>query len=215
MTLDQFLGLYNYWVVIFLMMTGFYIVIASENLIKTIIGLNIFQTSVFLLYITMGKVTGGKVPILKPDDPNIYHPHGHEKHGEAAHGAAEHAIHFGAEPPTDFSGVETITGSNSVTTELTSSQVLDKLLDQVDASAAGEVASQIIPVGFEEVAHIAEVAHAAGDNLYTNPLPSVLMLTAIVVGIATTALALALIVRIREEYGTIEEDEILELDRKS
>ena len=54
-----------------------------------------------------------------------------------------------------------------------------------------------------------------GKVIYSNPLPSVLMLTAIVVGIATTALALALIVRIREDYGTIEEDEILELDRAS
>ena len=51
--------------------------------------------------------------------------------------------------------------------------------------------------------------------IYSNPLPSVLMLTAIVVGIATTALALALIVRVREDYGTIEEYEILELDRNS
>ena len=51
--------------------------------------------------------------------------------------------------------------------------------------------------------------------IYSNPLPSVLMLTAIVVGIATTAMALALIVRIREDYGTVEEDEILRLDRES
>ena len=53
---------------------------------------------------------------------------------------------------------------------------------------------------------------ASGEIIYSNPLPSVLMLTAIVVGIATTALALALVVRIREDYGTIEEDEILALD---
>ena len=111
------LGLYNYWIVIFLMMTGFYIVIAQANLVKKVIGLNIFQLSVFLLYITMGKVRGGTAPILDE-------------------------------------GIET----------------------------------------------------------YSNPLPSVLILTAIVVGVATTALALALIVRIRETYGTIEEDEILERD---
>ena len=67
MTMETFLGLYNYWIVIFLMMTGFYIVIARENLVKTIIGLNIFQTSVFLLYITMGKVEGGTAPIIPPD----------------------------------------------------------------------------------------------------------------------------------------------------
>ena len=61
------LGLYNYWVVIVLMMTGFYIVISRGNLIKKVIGLNIFQTSVFLLYITIGKVRGGTAPILHED----------------------------------------------------------------------------------------------------------------------------------------------------
>ena len=104
---------YNYLIVIFLMMTGFYTVIARENLIKKLIGLSIFQTSVFLLYITIGKVRGGTAPIL-----------------------------------------------------------------------------------------------AEGYDTYTNPLPSVLILTAIVVGIATTAVGLSLVVRIREEYGTIEENEI-------
>jgi len=113
-------GHYNYLIVIFLMMTGFYIVISRGNLVKKIIGLNIFQTSVFLLYITMGKVRGGTAPIL------------------------------------------------------------DERFDT-----------------------------------YSNPLPSVLILTAIVVGVATTALALALIVRIREAYGTIEEDDIQELELES
>jgi multicomponent Na+:H+ antiporter subunit C len=106
-------GLYNYWIVVLLMMTGFYTVIARGNLIKKIVGLNIFQTSVFLLYISMGKVEGGTAPILDPS--------------------------------------------------------------------------------FET---------------YSNPLPHVLILTAIVVGVATTSLGLALVVRIREAYETIEEDEI-------
>lgn len=113
------LGLYNYWIVIFLMMTGFYVVIARGNLIKKIVGLNIFQTSVFILYISMGKVDGGTAPIIV----------------EGAPGTA-----------------------------------------------------------------------------YSNPLPHVLILTAIVVGIATTALGLALIVRIKEAYGTVEEDEITQKD---
>ena len=73
--MEQFFGLYNYWIVIFLMMTGFYIVIARENLIKTIIGLNIFQTSVFLLYITMGKVHGGTAPIIKHDTSPSHDDH--------------------------------------------------------------------------------------------------------------------------------------------
>ena len=111
--MSQILGLYNYWIVVFLMMAGFYIVIASGNLIKKLIGLNIFQTSVFLLYISMGKVEGGTAPIV-----------------------------------------------------------------------------------------------TEGASTYSNPLPHVLILTAIVVGIATTAVGLALVVRIREAYGTIEEDEI-------
>jgi multicomponent Na+:H+ antiporter subunit C len=110
---------YNYWVVILLMMTGFYVVIASGNLVKKIIGLNIFQTSVFLLYISMAKVEGGTAPIV---DPRF--------------------------------------------------------------------------------------------TLYSNPLPHVLILTAIVVGVATTALGLALVVRIREAYGTVEEDEIDDRDEE-
>jgi len=127
--MNTVLGLYNYWIVIFLMMTGFYIVIARSNLIQKIIGLNIFQISVFLLYITMGKVKGGTTPIV------LEHP--------------------------------------------------------------------LTPVGEH------------GEILYSHPLPSVLMLTAIVVGVATTSLGLALIVRIREAYGTIEEDEILQRDREA
>jgi multicomponent Na+:H+ antiporter subunit C len=111
------LGLFNYWVVIFLMMTGFYIVISRGNLMKKVIGLNIFQTSAILLYVTMGKVREGTAPIL-----------------------------------------------------------------------------------------------AEGFDVYSNPLPSVLMLTAIVVGVATTAVALALVVRIREAYHSIEEHEILRMD---
>jgi len=107
------IGLYNYWIVVFLMLIGFYIVIAHENLIKKLIGLSIFQTAVFFLYISMGKITDGTAPIL--DDRY---------------------------------------------------------------------------------------------QLYSNPLPHVLILTAIVVGIATTALGLALVVRIQEAYGSIEENEI-------
>ncbi len=107
-------GLYNYWIVIVLMMTGFYVVISRGNLVKKVVGLNIFQTSMFVLYISMGKVSGGTAPIV----------------------------------------VE------------------------------------------------------GADVLYSNPLPHVLILTAIVVGISTTALGLALVVRIKEAYGTIEEDEI-------
>ena len=137
MSLDFFVSHYNYWVVIFLMMVGFYILISRGNLIKKIVGLNVFQTSVFMLYISMSKITGGTPPILIGD------AHG-DAHGEAHGGAAGGAA------------------------------------------------------GAEAVEHV----------VYSNPLPHVLILTAIVVGIATTSVGLALAVRIKEAYGTLEEDEI-------
>ena len=110
-------GLYNYWIVIFLMMTGFYVVISSGNLVKKIVGLSLFQASVFILYISLGKIAGGTARILRE-----------------------------------------------------------------------------------------------GISLYSNPLPHVLILTAIVVGVSTTALGLALVVRIKEAYDTVEEDEIHQQD---
>ena len=123
--LSFFYGHLPYWLFIILMLSGLFIVVSRGNLIKKIVGLNIFQTSVFMFYISIGKVSGGTAPIL-----------------------------------------------------------LDKTIGQ-------------------------------SGVLYSNPLPHVLILTAIVVGIATTALGLALIIRIREEYDTIEEDEILELDAQA
>ncbi|MDA0652846.1 MAG: cation:proton antiporter subunit C [Proteobacteria bacterium] len=113
-------GLYNYWIVAFLMMAGFFIVVAHGNLIKKLIGLNIFQASVFVLYITFGKVSGGTAPIVE-----------------------------------------------------------------------------------------------SGYTIYSNPLPHVLILTAIVVGVATFAVGLALVIRINEAYGTIEEDDIHRQDQDS
>ncbi len=113
-------GHFNYWIVVVLMMIGFYALIARGNLIKKIVGLNIFQASVFLLFISFGKVSGGSAPII-----------------------------------------------------------------------------------------------AEGIQAYSNPLPHVLILTAIVVGVATTALGLALVVRINEAYGTIEENEIAQMDSET
>ena len=71
MGVDDILGLFNYWMVIVLMMIGLYTVVSRGNLVKKIVGLNIFQTSVFLLYISMGKVTGGTAPILT-GKPEVY-----------------------------------------------------------------------------------------------------------------------------------------------
>ncbi len=115
--MDFIIGHYNYWVAIFLMMAGFYTIISRGNLVKKIVGLNIFQVSVFMLYISISTVRGGAAPII-----------------------------------------------------------------------------------------------TEGVELYSNPLPHVLILTAIVVGVATTALGLALVIRIKEAYGTIEEDEIHDQD---
>lgn len=115
----EFLHLYNYWVFAILLVTGMYAVVARANLIKKLIGLSIFQSAVFLLYISMDKVEGGTAPII-----------------------------------------------------------------------TGDTAGQV----------------------YSNPLPQVLILTAIVVGISTLALGLAIVVRINEAYGTVEEDEIRNMD---
>lgn len=146
------LGLFNYQIFIFLMMVGFFTIIARPNLVKKIIGLNIFQTSVFIFYISIGKITGGTAPILMDM--------GHGEEAEHAEGAAE---------------------------------------------AAG----QAVEAAAEAGSHITQTA---GEILYSNPLPHVLILTAIVVGIATTAVGLSLVVRIREAYGTIEEDEIIAIE---
>jgi len=115
---------YNYWIYITLMMIGLYGMIAKNNLVKKIVGMNIFQTAIILFYVSIGVKKGGTIPILE---------HGHNGHGH-------HVVHA------------------------------------VD---------------------------------YVNPLPHVLMLTAIVVGVATLGVALALAIRIYNKYNTLEEDEIL------
>ncbi|MEE8276873.1 MAG: cation:proton antiporter subunit C [Alphaproteobacteria bacterium] len=110
---------YNHWVTVVLMVAGLYIVVARGNLVKKLVGIGIFQTSVYLLYLSPGKIIGGTPPVI-----------------------------------------------------------------------------------------------AEGFTVYSNPLPHVLILTAIVVGLATLALGLALVVRINEAYGSIEEDEIYGQDEE-
>ena len=199
MTAEAFFGLFNYWIVICLMMTGFYIVISSGNLIKTVIGLNIFQTSVFLLYITMGKITDATKRVTAPI---LEGGHG-GSHGD---GHGDHAAHGEHVAQVDFDQ------------HVVRDQVATVAHEQAGHNHAGEHLHDSTDHAHEdlsEAGHAAvEHAHEAAEVIYSNPLPSVLMLTAIVVGIATTALALALIVRIREDYGSIEEDEILELDKE-
>ena len=114
---ENIIAHYNYFITIFLMVSGLYVVIARGNMVKKLVGLGLFQTSVYLLYIAPGKILGGTAPIIDP-----------------------------------------------------------------------------------------------AFTVYSNPLPHVLILTAIVVGVATLALGLAITVRINEAYGTIEEDEIFDRD---
>lgn len=204
---DSLPGLLNYWVVICLMMTGFYIVIGQRNLIKSILGLNIFQTSVFLLYITMGKISGGTAPIVPPDLVEASADHaGHvDPSAATTHAATTHAAttfdtgaagssHGGSHDSDDHRGSHEAHGDG-----------LSHSSQNPDASEHGHSLTG------------SATEFEANDHgpllLYSNPLPSVLMLTAIVVGIATTALALALVVRVKEDYGTIEEDEILAIER--
>jgi len=111
------LGHFNYLIVVVLMMIGFYTVVARGNMVKALIGLGIFQTSVFIMFISAGKIIGGATPIL-----------------------------------------------------------------------------------------------VSGTTVYSNPLPHVLILTAIVVGVATTAVGLGLAVRVLENYGSIQDDELTEDD---
>lgn len=155
----------NYWAIIGLMMIGLYISFAATNLIKRLIGLGLFQTSIILFYVSLSRIDGGTAPILFGKD------YGKNKSHDKASG-------YGAE-----------------------------------ASAAGEDAAHGAyesADGGHDAAH--GYAEAGLENVYSNPLPHVLMLTAIVVGVATLAVGLAIIVRIREAYGTVETDEIRAMD---
>lgn len=170
----NFLALYNYWVVIILMMAGLYILIARHNLVKKLIGLSIFQTSIFYLYISIGKVTGGTAPILLNMPAHGSHDSAHAEESVATSTAIDAAT-------------ESASASATNTSEVT----------------AAAVQSLVSPA-----------ANAGETIVYSNPLTHVLILTAIVVGVATTALGLALIVRINEAYGSIEEDEIRAMEQK-
>ncbi|MGB1276987.1 MAG: cation:proton antiporter subunit C [Nannocystaceae bacterium] len=128
--MSEVLEIYNYWIYIFLMMVGFYGVIAKRNLIKQAIALGLFQTGIFLFYISMAVVDGGTAPIWVAEG-------------------------------------------------------VTKIPDPLAFPAA-----------------------------YDNPLPHVLMLTAIVVGVSILAVALAIIINIRRAYGTIEYDEITKIERE-
>jgi multicomponent Na+:H+ antiporter subunit C len=188
------IGRYNYWIFITLMMIGLFIVIARGNLIKKLIGLNVFQTSVFIYYISIGKIAGGTAPIYLPQDlaARVAHPApavGHE--GLANEPESVHAAPAG--------------NALDALTEAPGSSVPAAPIHAAPGGAANEGLTGAAPQAIDQAA----VAGAAlADVIYSNPLPHVLILTAIVVGVATTAVGLALVIRIREAYGTIEEDEL-------
>lgn len=200
---------YNYWIVIILMMTGLYIVISRGNLMKKIVGLNIFQTSVFIFYISIGKIAGGTAPIIIGGHGG---GHGDEDHGaetahqpsEAAslHAAPSNAPHESAANDLAAAAASAPPATHDAPAALHASPAAN------DALAAAPHGFDIAEPAASAAASVSQTLHQAGDIIYSNPLPHVLILTAIVVGVATTAVGLALAVRIREAYGTIEEDEL-------
>ena len=233
---------YNYWIIILLMMGGLYIVFEAENMIKKLVGLGIFQTSLIIFYITLGKTAGGTAPIL------LHSGHGHDHHGDdhgghaAAHGeAAAHGAHaaagHGDEVPQEAThhandhedGHPEEAGDHSEAHgshdmghgDHESVHTDDHGATGHDAHAPVDTSSDLVvdpdsihPAVNEAVfGHGGEPMHmAAGEIIYSNPLPHVLMLTAIVVGVATLSVGLALVVRVREAYGTIEMDEVRKAD---
>jgi len=224
---------YNYWVAIVLMMTGLYIVFARGNLVKKIVGLNLFQTSVFIFYITMGKIAGGTAPIYMGGELE----HGAGEGGvDDLHGAPQDGANALDDPASIHSKIENTFGDlepNEMKEAVNALPPADGAPAETmlhDApEAAGKIANDALAGvkkpdigGFDVTAgdlHGADSANALGDAahgvseiVYSNPLPHVLILTAIVVGVATTAVGLALAVRIREAYGTIEEDELEAID---
>ena len=184
-------GVYNYGLVIFLMMTGLYLVLAKGNMIKSVIGLNIFQVSVIMFYVSMGRVEHGTAPILlERDIPNHESEHGHEHDGDTIdhdtdHG--DHGDHGRIQTHSDVALVSTADDGHSTDDGSDHNQTQSDDTDDTESNSPS-------------------IHTVDGRTAYSNPLPHVLMLTAIVVGVATTALALALVVRIREYYETIEED---------
>ena len=165
-------GVYNYGLIVILMMTGMYLIFSKSNMVKSIIGLNLFQVAVIMFYVSMGRVDGGTAPILYKQDQQ----------------AEAHAIH--RTTAAEEMAMVTVAG------------------DGEGAPSDGKSGSHSTDAG-DRPAEITQ-----DGNLYSNPLPHVLMLTAIVVGVATTSLALSLVVRVNEYYGTIEEDEIEEIERR-
>lgn len=212
----SFVSHFNYWVVVVLMMIGLYIVFASGNMVKRLVGLSVFQTSVFLLYITLGKVAGGIPPIL----PEHHGAHGDDAdhgghaasvaHAPAAHDLADHDAAAHAEPEAaEIITPPPLRGGAEPAAPPTVGEAVAAPAAPVppppEPAAVVEAVPAHAPAGHGDGLHFSADAL---DQLYSNPLPHVLILTAIVVGVATLAVGLALVVRIREAYGTIEDEDV-------
>ncbi len=202
---------YTYWLVIVLMMTGLYVVLARSNMIKTLIGLNMFQVAVIMFYVSMGKVSDGTAPIEIPQLTAAT---------EQAAALLHEARQSSALTAAQLAQVEEVIAlTYAVSTQLPEGNVSDALegvADRATTLLAEAAASDPSSAHQNHIAALAALDHTFGSvNVYSNPLPHVLMLTAIVVGIATISLALALVVRINEAYDTIEEDELLALESRT
>lgn len=199
MTWAFILDHYNYWIVIILMMAGLYVVLDRGNLVKKLVGLNVFQTSVFLLYISMGKILGGTAPIEVGG-----HGAGHgEAHGSSGHTDATGHTDTAPDAVADTAATEAAPSESPHVVHVPDTDAV--AVAQSGAEAAHTGAADAVQATADQVGPVHDV-------IYSNPLPHVLILTAIVVGVATLAVGLAIIVRIRESYGTIEEDEIVAAD---
>lgn len=227
---------YNYWMIIILMMIGLYITFQSGNMIKRLVGLSIFQTSVFLFYVTLSKVAGGTAPILFGKDGKADYGDKSAYGGSGEKVFVDHVYVPGPEtivtprPDDDLPSPETlpITEDQPEIDPAALAEGVEGGLEEgaVPTEAAPVEGGELAPVEGAEVGDVVEpaapamelgdgavdVARTTLENVYSNPLPHVLILTAIVVGVATLSVGLALVVRIREAYGTIESDEVREAD---
>ena len=186
----------NYWIFILLMMLGLWAMVSKNNLIKKVMGMNIFQAAIILFYVSIGaKESGADIPIYPHD---LIHPEQHDTSHDAS-GAEHHDVvtaqplhSAGAEPEGAVShDLHKAEGEHANINHASETHAVEQHVSEQDHHGHPSIAAKINP-----------------DD-YDNPLPHVLMLTAIVVGVATLGVALALIQRIYRLFGSIEESEII------
>jgi multicomponent Na+:H+ antiporter subunit C len=172
---------FNYWIYIILMMIGLYALVAKNNLVKKLIGMSIFQTAIILFYVSIGYKDGATIPIL-------YEHQAHHGHHDAGHGDAEDAHHDVEHAVEEAAKEIHAVAEDHADGHDAHADDHDTLVDSHDA-------------------HTSSAIHAED---FANPLVHVLMLTAIVVGVATLGVGLAITQKLYGEFGSIEESEIIE-----